>query len=72
MQDLGKLRDGWDFVESENTCLLRDMTVQESLQQWSRLQCAFEWQLQQTAELFEQERREALIELQARVNRLIE
>jgi hypothetical protein len=70
VQDLGKLREGWDFAESENTRLLRDMTVQEGLQQWSRLQRAFEWQLQQTAELFEQERREALIELQARINRL--
>jgi hypothetical protein len=66
------LREGWDFIESENTRLLREMTVQGSLQQWSRLQRAFEWQLQQTAELFEQERREALIELQARINRLIE
>lgn len=72
MQDLRILREGWDFVESENTHLLRGMTVQVSFQQWCRLQRAFEWQLQQTAELFEQGRREALIELQARINRLIE
>ena len=72
VQNLSKLREGWDFVEIEKTRLLQDMTIQESLQQWSQLQRAFEWQLQQTVALFEQERRNALIELQVRLQRLAE
>jgi hypothetical protein len=46
-------------------------SLQESVSQWMRLQIAFEWQLQQTAILFEQDRRTALAELQARLLRLV-
>jgi hypothetical protein len=47
------------------------MTVQESLEHWIQLQRAFEWQLQQTAEIFETERRVALVDLQKRLQRLV-
>ncbi len=72
MQDLASLRERWSSQDDEGTRLLRAMTVQESLLQWLRLQEAFEWQLQQTAHLFEPERQAALAELQARLRRLIE
>jgi hypothetical protein len=40
--------------------------------EWLQLQKAFEWQLQQTEELFSKQRRNALAELQARLHRLVE
>ncbi|MGE5224204.1 MAG: hypothetical protein ACM3PY_17340 [Omnitrophica WOR_2 bacterium] len=49
---------------------MRATTIEESIDQWVELQKAFEWQLQQTAALFEQDRRAALVELQARLQRL--
>ena len=72
MSDLSILREGWDSIQKEETRLLRAMTVQESLKQWLQLQQAFEWQLQQTARLFESERRAALVELQNRLQCLVE
>ncbi len=70
MQDLRTLRQGWDSLQSMELHMLRAMSVQESLRQWLGLQRAFEWQLQQTADLFEAERQAAMIELQARLKRL--
>ncbi len=70
MQDLASLRERWNARQGEETRLLRAMTVQESLLQWLELQSAFEWQLHQTAEFFESERRAALAGLQARIRRL--
>jgi hypothetical protein len=72
MRGLQSLREGWDEVEAAETQLLRDMSVQESLAQWLRLQHAFEYQLQQTEELFAPDRRQALGELQFRLHRLAE
>ncbi len=72
MRELATLREGWDEVEKIETQLLRAMSVQESLAHWLRLQEAFEYQLQQTAELFAPARRKALAELQARLHRLAE
>jgi hypothetical protein len=72
MSDLSILREGWDSIQKEETRLLRAMTVQESLKQWLQLQQAFEWQLQQTAKFFESERRAALVELQNRLQCLVE
>ncbi len=72
MRELSTLRQGWDAMEAEETRLLRSMTVQESMRQWLALQQAFEGQLQETAPLFSQERREALAELQLRLLRLAE
>lgn len=57
----------WDFIQDEETRLLRAMTMQESLMQWFELQRAFEWQLKNTEVLFSAERRAALAELQNRL-----
>jgi hypothetical protein len=71
MADLSALRQNPDPDQEElEIRLLRNMTVQESFQQWLALQEAFEWQLQQTADLFAEERRQALIDLQARLAKL--
>ena len=69
MHELNALSVDWDILQSEGTRFLRAMTVQESMQQWLKLQLAFEWQLQQTKQYFETERRTALRELQARLQR---
>jgi hypothetical protein len=70
LSDLSKLRENWDEILAEEISLARAMSVQERLTQWLRLQNAFEWQLQQTEKLFAQQRRDALIELQARLRQL--
>ncbi len=67
MKDLSRVRDGWDEVEAEETRLLRQMTVQESLRHLLALQRAFEPQLQQTEPLFRAERLAYLEELQRRL-----
>ena len=72
MPDLSDLLEGWDSLHREETLILRTMTIEESIRQWMRLQIAFEWQLQQTATLFEQDRRAALEEFQARLERLVD
>lgn len=72
MADLSVLLEGLDSLHREETLLMRNMTIEESIGQWVRLQTAFEWQLQQTATLFEQDRRAALGELQARLKRLVD
>jgi hypothetical protein len=69
---LSVLRESGDAFQLEQTLLLRAVPVQESIRQWLQLQLAFEWQLQQTASLFEQERWTALAELQARLQRLVD
>jgi hypothetical protein len=43
--------------------LSQTMTVIDSLQIWARLQKAFEWKLQQTANIFEEDHRQNMIEL---------
>ncbi len=73
--DHDKLRILWasgDEFYDEETRQLRAMTISESLLLWERLQAAFEWQLQQSAPWFEQDHRNALIELQARLQRLLD
>jgi hypothetical protein len=52
------------------TRLLRSMSIQESFEQWLALQQTFEPQLQETTALFAEERRQALANLQARLQRL--
>ncbi len=71
MSNLNILRENWDSAQKEEKRLLRTMTVQESLEQWLQLQRAFEWQLQQTAGIFESDRRAALVDLQKRLQRLV-
>jgi hypothetical protein len=70
MVDLGELRKYWDEADELEQRLLREMTIQESLQALYELQVAFEWQLQQTESLFGPQRREYLAELQRRLLKL--
>jgi len=72
MDDLRTLRDRAGEQYHLDTQLLRSMTVIESLHIWARLQNAYAWQLKQTATLFEQAHRENLVELQARIHKIIE
>ena len=72
MHELRTLREDWEMVEAEETCLLQSMTVQASARQWLALQRAFEPQLQETAALFAPERQAALAQLQLRLHRLEE
>jgi len=64
---LNRVREGWDEIEAEETRLLRQMTVQESLRHYLALQRAFEPQLQQTESFFRAERLAYLEELQRRL-----
>lgn len=72
MRGLASLREGWGEIEAFETQLLRAMSIQESLAQWLRLQQAFEYQLQQTTELFAADRWQALAEMQDRLHLLAE
>ena len=72
MLNLSVSRDNLDLLQREETLLLRGMTIEESIRQWVWLQTAFEWQLQQTAALFERDRLTALAELQARLQLLVD
>ena len=67
MNNLSQVRDGWDAIEAEETRLLRQMTVQESLRHLLALQRAFEPQLRQTEGLFRADRLAYLEELQRRL-----
>lgn len=69
-EDLNRVRDGWQEIEAEETRLLRQMTVQESLRQLLALQRAFEPYLRQTEALFRAERMAYLEELQRRLAQL--
>lgn len=70
MFDLSELRKNWDEADEFEQRLLREMTIQESLQALYELQVAFEWQLQQSEALFGPPRREYLAELQRRLQKL--
>lgn len=72
MQDLKTLRRGYEPFDQEEAQLLRKMTIEESLRQWTMLRAAFEPQLQATEALFADDRRQALAELQARLRRFAE
>jgi len=66
------VRQGWDQVKAEETRLLRQMTVQESLACWLALQRAFEPHFRETESLFRAERLAYLEELQRRLAKLEE
>jgi hypothetical protein len=72
MQGLSTLRRPPDAFEADETRLLQNMTIRESIRQWLALQLAFEPQLQQTAVLFAPERQAALAQLQLALRRLAE
>ena len=57
------MHEGWDEIETEETRLLRQMTLQEGMRHYLALQQAFEPQLQQTEALFRAERAAYLEEL---------
>jgi hypothetical protein len=67
MRDLKSIREGWEEVEMQETRLLRQMSVQESVGHLLALYRIFEPQLQQTEALFRAERMAYLEELQARL-----
>lgn len=68
--ELKILRNEWDSQDEGEAYQFEASTIQERLDQWVGIQTAFEWQLQQTATLFGQDRWSALIELQARLQHL--
>ena len=70
MHNLDRLRKERGLLNEKEISLPQAISIQESLRQWVELQTAFEWQLQQTAELFGRDRWVALTELQARLRRL--
>ena len=72
MRDIATLRDRWADLEANEIHLSSHLTVHESFRQWVVLQQTFEPQLQQTEAVFAPERRAALVQLQARLRRLVE
>ncbi len=62
----------WDEVATEETRLLRKMTIEESVAHLASLYRAFGPLLEQTEPLFRAEREAYLIELQRRLRRLEE
>lgn len=70
MEKLARLREGWEAMEVEETRLLRQMTVAESISQYLALQREFEPQLQATEVFFRQPRQQAIAELQRRLLKL--
>ncbi len=69
MQDLSTLRTRWAEIEAEETRLLREMTVAESLRQFAMLYEAYAPRLSKDA-AYQAEREAALIEQQRRLQRL--
>jgi hypothetical protein len=72
MRDIATLRDRWVDLEANEMHLSSHLTVHKSVRQWLVLQQTFEPQLQQTEPVFAPERRAALAQLQARLQRLAE
>ena len=72
MRDLRVLRQGWEERQRAAAGVSCQMTLQESVEIWLRLQQAFEPHLKDTAALFAADRRQTLFELQARLRRLAE
>lgn len=70
MNDLRQLRHGWEEVEAEETRLLKQMTIQESVADYLALQREFEPWLQETEPQFREPRQQAMIQLQARLQQL--
>lgn len=70
MNELRKLREGWAQVETQETELLRALSVAQSVRQYLALQREFEPLLQQTEATFRVRRNQAMINLQARLCQL--
>jgi hypothetical protein len=69
MQDLSTLRTRWTEIEAEETRLLREMTVAESLRQFALLYETYAPRLNEDT-AYQTEREAALIERQRRLQRL--
>jgi hypothetical protein len=69
MQDLSTLRTRWTEIEAEETRLLREMTVAESLRQFALLYETYASRLNEDA-AYQAEREAALLEQQRRLQRL--
>jgi hypothetical protein len=72
MRDIATLRDRWADLEANELHLSSHLTIHASFRQWLVLQQTFESQLRQTEAVFAPERRAALAQLQARLQRLVE
>jgi hypothetical protein len=71
--NLRRIREvNWAEIEAEETRLLREMTVEQSVREFLRIQATLEPQFQATEALFRPEREEHWIALQARLARLEE
>ena len=70
MRSLRQARENWDEIEAENTRLLRNKTIAESVGEYLALRQEFASQLQETEALFGSERDQAMIQLQARLVKL--
>jgi hypothetical protein len=71
--NLRRIREvNWAEIEAEETRLLREMTVEQSVREFLRIQATLEPQFQATEALFRPEREEHWITLQARLARLEE
>ncbi|MCI0564759.1 MAG: hypothetical protein MN733_40345, partial [Nitrososphaera sp.] len=70
MRDLKTLREGWHEIESFESELLRNITIQEKVQDYLDLLDEFgEWD-EATETHYQAEREEALLEIQRRLVRL--
>ena len=67
MMDLSRARQDWTEIELIKTQLLRQLTLEQGMQQYLALQSEFEPQLQETEGVFRQQRIHALTQLQARL-----
>lgn len=68
--NLRQLRYGWEAIQTEETRLLRQMTVPASIAQFLALQTEFEPWLQATELIFRQQRFKAMANLQERLQKL--
>ena len=67
MKALSQVREGWAEIETVETQLLHDLSIEDGVRQVLELQRGFEAQLQQTEAVFRQPRNQALIQLQTRL-----
>ena len=67
MKALSQVRGGWAEIETVETQLLRDLSIEDGVRQVLELQRGFEAQLQQTEAVFRQPRNQTLIQMQARL-----
>lgn len=67
MTDLSRARQDWADIEVLKTRILRQLGIEEGIEQYLALQREFEPQLQETEAIFREQRNQALAQLQARL-----